>query len=147
MYFSFITIGKQLQPWLQIDWPKIQLSGTSFFIPPWQLSVASSQWEWPPDLLLCALVAALCQYSLHHSGTHRQPRSVHRPGWSPWTISKQITFPAATNLQLPDRTFLLQDDNTAGLEKYLILLSLLQFILRYNSSNWSRSRFLDTSIF
>lgn len=63
-----------------------------------------SQWGWPPDLLLFALVTALSQYSFHHSGTHQQPRTVLRPGWSAWTKSKQITFPCVTDLQLTDRT-------------------------------------------
>lgn len=63
-----------------------------------------SQWRWPRDLLLFALVTAFCQDSVHNSGGHQQPRTVQRPGWSAWTKSKQITFPAVTDLQLTDRT-------------------------------------------
>lgn len=63
-----------------------------------------SQWLWPHDLLLFALVTAFCQYNVHNSGAHQQPRTVQSPGWSAWTKSKQITFPAGTDLQLTDRT-------------------------------------------
>lgn len=63
-----------------------------------------SQWRWPRDLLLFGLVTAFCQDSVHNSGAHQQPRTVQRPGWSAWTKSKQITFPAVTDLQLTDRT-------------------------------------------
>lgn len=63
-----------------------------------------SQWRWPRDLLLFALVTAFCQDSVHNSGAHKQPRTVQRPGWSAWTKSKQITFPTVTDLQLTDRT-------------------------------------------
>lgn len=62
------------------------------------------QWGWPPDLLIFALVTALCQYSVHHSGTHQHPRTVHRPVWSAWTKFKQITFLAVTDLQPSDKT-------------------------------------------
>lgn len=59
--------------------------------------------QWPRDLLLFALVTAFCQDSIHNSGAHQEPRTVQRPGWSAWTESKQITFPAVTDLQLTDR--------------------------------------------
>lgn len=63
-----------------------------------------SQWLRPHDLLLFAPVTAFCQYNIHNWGAHQQPRTVQSPGWSAWTKSKQITFPAGTDLQLTDRT-------------------------------------------
>lgn len=77
-------------------------SSRCVFLPP-ECGIPS-QWGWPPDLLLFALVATLSQDSVHHLGTHQQPRTVHQPGWSAWTKSKQITFPCVTDLQLTDRT-------------------------------------------
>ena len=82
----------------------IPQKGSLECLPTGHWSSVPSQWEWPPNLLLFALVTALCQFSFRHSVTYQHLSTVHRPGLSAWTKSKQITFPAVTDLQPSDRT-------------------------------------------
>lgn len=124
-YITVLTILEKNTAELNVEKKKTAHLSVSLSTRQW--TRIPTQWWWPPDLLPFALATVLCQYSFYHSGTHQHSRTVHRSGWSAWTKSKQITFPAVTDLQPSDSTAARgrQHHGTTGMNHlYLFLLAI-----------------------
>lgn len=95
------TNRSSLSQKLQLNWTCYKKNAPrSLFIPPkamveCPLAVSVTSWFTP----FCPGQNTLSiQLPLFRNTS--APKDIHRPGWSAWTKSKQITFPAVTDLQL-----------------------------------------------